>query len=464
VLAGTAKVDITPAASVWMDGMLRSSRSRGVHDPLFARALVLAGDRWEDQSRHGDARRAFALVSVDVCALDEATTRAARQHAEEETGIPAAGIVIAATHTHSGPATVGIFNPREDEYVAGLVRQLVAVIENAADSLRPAEALAGTGTETTISHYRRLLADDGHVVMNWEPWPPDRIVRPLGSADPDVSVVKIVPAGGGAGGTAGASGTAGAGGAAGTDAGTPIATLFNHAGHPNILSGDNLLLSSEYPGLAARLLEEETGGTALFFNGAQGSVDIDGLHHRDWQGWENAGSALARGVSQAVLTRGDGRLRGASVHYALPGRRITDAEWTWAQEVLARTRGAVQPLADGVGDDYKALFYSRLREEGQHDLPVEQICVAVGDCALISFPGELYTEIGRAIKARSPFRRTIIIGLANGYAGYIPTEAAVAQGGYAEDTRRADAAAESTVMNQSLTLLGRVHDASGEKE
>ena len=51
---------------------------------------------------------------------------------------------------------------------------------------------------------------------------------------------------------------------------------------------------------------------------------------------------------------------------------------------------------------------------------------------------------------------TIIIGLANGYAGYIPTETAVAQGGYAEDTRRADAAAEWIVMDQSLALLGRV--------
>ena len=438
MFAGAAKVDITPAGNVWMDGMLRSQRSQGVHDSLFARALVLAGDR--------DARGAFALVSVDVCALDEATTHAVRLGAEERTGIPAAAIVVAATHTHSGPATFGIFNPREDGYLAGLMRQLVEVIEEALRSLRPAEALAGAGSETTISHYRRLLADDGHVVMNWEPWPAERIVRPLGSADPDVGVVKIVPADGGAG----------AGNTAGAGAPAPIAILFNHAGHPNILSGDNLLLSSEYPGLAASLLEEQTGGTALFFNGAQGSVDIDGLHHRDWEGWESAGRALARSVSLAVLSRGDGRLRGACARYTLPGRRITDAEWSWAREVLARTRGAVQPMADGVGDDYKALFYQRLRDEGPRDLPVEQVCVAVGDCALLSFPGELYTEIGQAIKASSPFRNTIIIGLANGYAGCIPTEAAVAQGGYAEDTRRADAAAERIVMDQSLALLGRV--------
>jgi hypothetical protein len=382
---------------------------------------------------------------VDVCALDEATTRAVRKRAAKEAGISAAGIVVAATHTHSGPATFGIFNPREDGYVTGLVAQLVSVVVEAARSLRPAAAFAGTGTETTISHYRRLLADDGHVVMNWEPWPQERIVRPLGSADPEVGVLKIV--------TAGSPARA-----------APIATLFNHAGHPNILSGDNLLLSSEYPGLAARLLEEELGGTALFFNGAQGSVDIDGLHHRDWDGWERAGRALANGVSQAVLTPGNDRLLGGSARYSLPGRRITDAEWSWAGDVLARTGGAVQPMADGVGDDFKALFYKGLREEGPRDLPVEQVCIAVGDCALLSFPGELYTEIGQVIKGRSPFARTFIIGLANGYTGYIPTETAVSQGGYAEDTRRGDAAAERIVIDQSLALLGRVHEASPEEE
>ena len=42
--AGTAKIDITPDRNVWMDGMIREHRSEGVHDSLFARALVLAND------------------------------------------------------------------------------------------------------------------------------------------------------------------------------------------------------------------------------------------------------------------------------------------------------------------------------------------------------------------------------------------------------------------------------------
>ena len=435
--AGAARIDITPRDPVWMDGMIRSHTSEGIHDPLYARALVVSDRR--------SAQDAFALVSVDVCVLDEETTRAVRQGAEARTGIPARNIIVAATHTHSGPSAHGIFTPRESAYVQDLVAQLVDVVAAAAAAREPAIAGSGSGRETTISHYRRLLADDGHVVMNWEPFPPARIVGPLGAADPEVGVVKLVSA---------------------SDTARTIATLFNHAGHPNILSGDNYLLSADYPGRTSQLLEEHAGGLALFFNGAEGSVDIDGLRHRDWQGWETAGRALAASVREtadAIVPDASTTPRGHSVHYVLEGRRITDAEWAWAQGVLEQTGGDVQPMSDGIGDDYKALFYKRLRLRGPRDMPVEQICVALGDCALLSFPGELYTEIGRAIKAASPFARTYIIGLANGYVGYIPTADAIEKGGYAEDTRWVDATAEQAVIRQSLALLSTAHAASKRK-
>ena len=162
MLAGVGKINITPGGNVWMDGMLRAHPSEGVHDPLFARALVLCEST--------DLRQAFALVSVDVCVLDDATCRAVRQEAEARTGIPTSHIVIAATHTHSGPSTLGILTPREDGYVQELIEKLIVLIEDAARNLQPAELAVTSGREETISHYRRLLADDGHVVMNWEPY------------------------------------------------------------------------------------------------------------------------------------------------------------------------------------------------------------------------------------------------------------------------------------------------------
>ena len=119
MLAGVGKIDITPQNNIWMDGMLRAHPSEGVHDSLYARALVLC--------EASDVKQAFVLVSVDVCVLDDATCRAVRQGAEARTGIPASHIVIAATHTHSGPSTLGILTPREDGYVQDLTGQLITL-------------------------------------------------------------------------------------------------------------------------------------------------------------------------------------------------------------------------------------------------------------------------------------------------------------------------------------------------
>ena len=126
--------------------------------------------------------------------------------------------------------------------------------------------------------------------------------------------------------------------------------------------------------------------------------------------------------------------------------------------ILAETDGQVAAVADGVGDDYKAAFYRDLHDAGPRDLPMEQICLALGDSALLTFPGELYTEIGQHIKAHSPFRRTFIIGLANGYVGYVPTRKAIGEGGYAEDTRHVDETAEQLVVEHSLALLRSLHE------
>jgi neutral ceramidase len=420
-----------------MDGMIRAHQSVGVHDPLHARALVLANSRAPSDM--------FAIVSVDVCGLTDADSRAARNTASARTGVPAAQIIVACTHTHSGPATIGYFNASEPEYTQDLIGRIAALVEDAAERLQPAAAGCASGREETISHYRRLLADDGRVVMNWDPYPSEHIVGPLGQADTEVGVLKVTAV---------------------NDPSDVLGVLLGHAGHPNIMSGDNYLLSADYPGVAMREIERQLGGIASFVNGAQGTMDIDGLRHRNWDGVERAGRALA----EAVLTAAHGiqptptaSVRGRLVTYPVPARRITDEEWTWAQQILRQTGGKVAPLADGVGDDYKAVLYRDLRAVQDREVPIEQTCFAIDDTAFITFPGELYTEIGMDIKARSPFARTYIIGLANGDVGYVPTRKAIGEGGYAEDTRRLDDAAEDLVVEQSLALLRNVKSISSEE-
>ena len=291
MFAGVGKTDITPQDNIWMDGMLRAHPSEGVHDRLYARVLVL--------SDSADPREAFALVSVDVCVLgDETPRRAAGRRGR--IGIPAAHIIVAATHTHSGPSTDGLLVPREEAYVHGLTAGLITLIQDAARNLQPVKLSATSGREETISHYRRLMADDGHVVMNWEPFRRSTSLARWASLIQRSESLRswrlTIP----------------------EDLNRVLAMLFNHTGHPNVLSGDNYLFSGDYPGLAAQLLEEEFGGVALFFNGALGSVDIDGLRDRDWEGRDRTGRALARSVSEAARASASrrGAFRGAAARRA----------------------------------------------------------------------------------------------------------------------------------------------------
>jgi hypothetical protein len=431
MLAGTAKIDITPHGSVRMDGMIRAHGSTGVHDPLYARALVLSDSL--------DLSQAFALVSVQVCAIRAGDAATIRQRASALTDIPAARIVIAAHHNHSGPATYGFFDPAETTYVEELWDKLAALVVDAAASLEPCAVSCGSARNEGISEYRRLLGRDGHVVMNWEPYEPGDIVRRLGEADPEVGVCSFTAA---------------------EDPTRVICLLFNHAVHPNVLSGDSYLLSGEFTGLAERLLEEQFGGAAIFVNGAQGSIDVDGHGPRDWAEMERLGRLLAGSAAEAA--RGASPCPGArvvagTVAYDVPLRRVTPDERRSAEETLARTGGTVTPMADGVGDDYVALLLRDLWESPAQAIPIEQTCLALGDCAWLTFPGELYTEIGLRIKAASPFTHTYIAGLANGYLGYVPTRQAVAEGGYAEDTRQVDAAAEDIIYEHSLPLLSSIY-------
>ncbi len=426
--AGTARIDITPTESVWMEGMLRAHRSDGVHDAIFAKALVLSNDERLDQ--------ACAMVAVDVCDFPDQLTDEVRGAAERELGIPSGNVVIAAKHIHSGPSTDGTGEP-EIRYTRALVEQLFRVVREAASRMQPVKAGCASGRENTISQYRRLLADDGHVVMNWEPWPLEHLVAVLGVPDPEVGVLKVADL-----------------------SGQILCILFNHAGHPDVLSGDNYLISAEYPGFAERLLEKQFGGMAMFVNGAQGTMDIDGLGPRNWTEMERLGAKLASAVAEVVqrIEPVEGlAVRCANLKHGLPARQVSDEQLGWAEAIIEQTGGTVQPLPDGVGDDYKALLLKQFHAVQNSAIPAEQICIAIDNTAFLSFPGELYTEIGLKIKAASPFSRTYIIGLANGCVGYIPTRKAIGEGGYAEDVRRVDAGAEEAILSKSLELLKQVY-------
>jgi hypothetical protein len=191
-------------------------------------------------------------------------------------------------------------------------------------------------------------------------------------------------------------------------------------------------------------------------------MDIDGLGPRDWAEMERLGAKLAAEV--ATVLRGiepqeEVTVRCANLKHGLPARKVSEEQLAWAEGIIEQTGGTVQPLADGVGDDFKALLLRRLYGVQGQPIAAEHICIAVDDTAFLSFPGELFTEIGLKIKAASPFARSYIIGLANGSVGYVPARKAIGEGGYAVDVRRVGDDAEDVVLSQSQALLRSVYES-----
>jgi neutral ceramidase len=424
MFAGADRTDITPKYDVLMEGMIREHKSEGVHDHIYARTLLISND--------SGGHDGIVIVSLDICVIGTNAVRLAKQAIFDQTGISPENVIIAATHNHSGPATFGIFQPAEDKYVSELIGLIAVSVQKAQKKIRPAKVICAEGREDTISHYRRFHDDQGKIVMYWEQDPAEGKIKALGEPDPSLGVIRVIDA----------------------ENNKPIAVLFNHTGHPNVMSGENYLISGDYTGAASRILEERLGCTALFVNGAQGSVDMDNWRFRDWDGVDILGGCLANAVMAAEVSPvPDAIIKHAYIKYILPRRQVTNEELAWADDVFKKTGGSFAAVADGVGDDYKATLYKKIYALRDENIEIEQIAFSIGNTAFISFPGELFTEIGLKIKSRSPFANTHIIGLANGYAGYIPTPEAIGQGGYEVETRHVDEMAARMIEDTSIKLL-----------
>lgn len=81
--------------------------------------------------------------------------------------------------------------------------------------------------------------------------------------------------------------------------------------------------------------------------------------------------------------------------------------------------------------------------------------IRIGDIALCAIPFETFVEIGLDIKRRSPFPRTIVVGIANGYNGYLPTPEQHILGGYETwlGTNRVQEDASVLITDQLLEML-----------
>jgi hypothetical protein len=87
-------------------------------------------------------------------------------------------------------------------------------------------------------------------------------------------------------------------------------------------------------------------------------------------------------------------------------------------------------------------------------LEVEVQVIALGDeVAWVSLPGEIFVELGLAVKKASPFRYTLIAELANGSVGYVPDRPAYAQGNYEVVSARCAEGSGELLAETAVRLL-----------
>ena len=104
----------------------------------------------------------------------------------------------------------------------------------------------------------------------------------------------------------------------------------------------------------------------------------------------------------------------------------------------------------------------RYAEEETRSVRAELQVIAIGDIALLAMPGEVFTEIGTALKSDSPFAHTWIVGYANDSIGYFPTPEEMRKGGYEALVSPFSAEAIEQMMHAARALLRRAREQIGD--
>lgn len=403
---GAARVDITPPFTVPYLGYVQGGRHRfftGVHDPLYARAVVV-----------GEGRERVALVSADAIGLHNellgpgrSFTTEVRRRIESRCGLPAERVMVAATHAHSTPETLGFrplrAHPGAAIWLDTLIDQLATTVARADATRRPARLQYATGWVENLATWRRA------------PLAPPNAADPT---DPEVTVLRFTP----------------------VDKSEHV-VLVHFACHPVTVQAQPLI-SADYPGAAATFVEAAGVGCGhfQFLQGAGGDVNpLRGA--TDFPDVDAYGRILGQAVL-GLLEQMDaerhpivtGPVGAAAESLLLPSRPLPSPAQL-AQEELELTQ-----RADSAGTEEErreaATALALLEERwervrlGDASWEAEVQALRLGSVALVGIPGEPFSEMGQAVRDLSGPACARCVGYANGYLGYLAPPAAWEQGGY----------------------------------
>jgi len=441
--AGLSRVCISPAIGTPLAGFAaRQEVSQGIHDDLYVRALVLE-----------NARSAVAMVSVDVLALSSDFIARVRGEIQKTIGLVPESVMIASTHTHAGPVTITtFFNPDESvdpDYMDALAQSIKESVTTAWHKRFPARVGVGVAHVEGVGVNRRS---------------PDQ--RPI---DEEIGIIKVEDA-----------------------VGKTRAVFINYACHPTVLGPDNLLVSGDFPAFAVKEIEDAIGpdGFAMFVNGTQGNISMGHSSELSAIGIITPGRTFERAAELGQLLADATRralpsievfdqpeLGSAAISIELPlkhypstaetSKQLRDAEAHLA-EIISADGDAIDQLRRAKSEHLYASITNFYAKEtavlANGLLPLELQGIRIDDAVFVAVPAEVFVEIGLHLKKIAP-RRTFIVGIANGYIGYLPTTAAHAAGGYEVVSSKCQPEAEHILIDRALNLEKKLFsDADGSSD
>lgn len=446
--AGAAAVDITPQEfPLNMPGGFRANLADEAHDPLFARTLTL---------RAGGTT--VSLTVVDSLGVDPALIEAAKAAAAGHTGMVAEKMLICSTHTHTGPPSSGSSGAAA-AYRERLLKGITDSIVRAHAEIRPARFAAASWPLPSEVFNRRWFLKPGRMEPN--PFgemdrvkmnPPNRLDvldRPAGPTDPDVSILSVQ-----------------------TRQGKPLALFANYALHyvGGVPRGK---LSADYFGEFARLMPSRLragdGFVAMLSNGASGDINnipfaterpprepFEQIRLVATKAADAAWAAHGSIADYQVDPRLDMRERWIDLRY----RRPDEAQVARAREIVMLSDEEAEQKLPRLAKAYaRRTIQAAEREEDSVTVPLQ--AVRIGDVAICGIPFETFVEIGLELKHSSPFKRTVVIGLANGRHGYLPTTAQHRLGGYETwlGTNRVQKDAADIIIRHLTEMLAELHES-----
>ncbi|MBX7209410.1 MAG: hypothetical protein K1X78_13920 [Verrucomicrobiaceae bacterium] len=438
--AGAATSNITPPLGMTIVGNFAPQPvSKHVHDELHVRCLAL-----------DDGKTKLVFAVADNLHLARDVWDEAKKKLETDTGIPASHMMFSSTHTHSSVSAITDKGVGFD-YRTLVISRVVDGVKRALNNLEPARIAWGTGKLPQWLGNRRWILKEGvtnpnpfggedRAVMNPSSTLIPRLAGPAGPTNPEVYCLSLQA----------------------TD-GRQIALMANYWLH-YVGGVGREDLSADYFGEFCRRIEQSLGApcVGLLPNGPCGDVnsnDYSGkTKAKTYKPYEKI-AIVANDLAQEVLRVHKSLqhqdwvpLSAAASDLELAARRPTPEQMKWAEGVLAKPKDATpvhrleQPYAERVMEAKRA----------QSDTIQAFIqAFRIGDLGIASIPFEVFTETGLEIKAKSPFKDTFTIELANGANGYLPTPTQHDLGGYETwlGTNRVEREASVKITAKALELL-----------